>query len=211
MQKVKMMLILSLGPQGAAGLALSWECSLVHGRINETLLGYLRGLSTLDPWRASQGTPFTALTTCSSPRCSSGLRTLRVRKTPSSVPTTCSFCLLGTTKQQPTMPRDVGFAPPPSLHQRSGFAFSFQEKNRFAGGAQVSFHSRSKASSYAVRPLAHVESLITKHEACRVTQGQTHMLGFKTTLHTDSRCARGVRTCPIVAHLSRNRLDSAFV
>ena len=55
---------------GAVGLTLSRECSLVLRRKNVTLLDFLRGLSTLDPWRASQGTPFTALTTCSSPRCS---------------------------------------------------------------------------------------------------------------------------------------------
>ena len=69
---------------GAAGLALSWDCSFVLGRKNVIHLGYLRGLSTLDPFRAC--TPFTALTTCLSPRCSSGLRTPRLRKTPSFVP-----------------------------------------------------------------------------------------------------------------------------
>ena len=54
-----------------------------------------------------------------------------MRKTPRSVPSTCSFCLLGTTKQKPAMPRDVGSAPPSYLHQRCGFAFSFPEKDRF--------------------------------------------------------------------------------
>ena len=39
---------------GAVGLALSWEGSFVLGRNSVTLLSFLRGLSTLDPWRASQ-------------------------------------------------------------------------------------------------------------------------------------------------------------
>ena len=86
-----------------------------------------------------KGTPFTALTTCLSLRRSSGLRTPRLRITPSSVPNTCSFCLLGTIRPQPTMPRDVGFAPPPSLHLRSGVAFSCPQKNRFTKDAHVSF------------------------------------------------------------------------
>ena len=62
LQKMKMMLILSPRATGAVGPALSWECLFVLGRDNVTLSSFLLGLSTVDPWRASQGTPFCALT-----------------------------------------------------------------------------------------------------------------------------------------------------
>ena len=188
---------------GAAGLALSWECSLVHGRNNGTLLGYLRGLSTLDPWRPFQGTPFTALTTCSPPRCSSSLRTPPLRKTPSSVPTTCSFCLLGTTKPQPTMPRDVGFAPPPSLHQRFRFCFQLtRKKNRFTKDTQVSFplavegFLKRCSSTGACGESAHQ----TRSMSCKPKAEDT-CWDSKTTLHARNGVAHGA-SAPVQSSMS---------
>ena len=57
LQKMKMMLILSPRATGAVGLGPSWECPFVLGRDNVKLFSFPRGLTTLDPWRASQGTP----------------------------------------------------------------------------------------------------------------------------------------------------------
>ena len=163
-----MMLMLSLAPQAP----LDWP---FRGKVrfsSEELAWPSRAFCAVSPpWILGvlpKGTPFTALTSCLSPRCSSGLRTPRLRKTPSSVPNTCSFCLLGTTKP-PTMPRDVGFAPPPSLLQRSGVAFSCPQKDRFTKGTQVSF------------PLAAEGSLLrcSTTGACGESAHQTRSLSCK--------------------------------
>ena len=146
-----------------------------------------------------KGTPFTALTTCLSPRCSSGLRTPRWRKTPSSVPNTCSFCLLGTTRPQPTMPRDVGFAPPPSLHLRSGVAFSCPQKDRFTKDAHVSFPLAAEGSLIrcSTTIVCGESTHQTRSTSCKPKAKYT-CWDSKTTSCIDSRCARSVRTCPIV-------------
>ena len=108
------------------------------------------------------------------PRCpTSSRRTFRDRKTPSSIPTTCSFVCAARPSHKPRCHtcrlRTMTRAPV----QLSSAAHSSRKKT-------VSPKTLvSEASSYAVRPLAHTENKFIDHDAGRVSQGQLHMLGFR--------------------------------
>ena len=188
LQRMKMMiLILSPRATGAVGPALSWECPFVLERDSVTLLSFPRSLSTLDPWRASQGTPRPANTSREKDTkfCSQHIFVLSARHDQA--------------KTRDATRRRLCAASVPSSALRF-FSFQLPRKGSIhLRHTSLLSTSLSKASSDAVRTLARAESLLIKHEECRVSRGQMHMLGRKTTPCIDSRCARTVRTCPIVA------------